>query len=263
MNQHEQLIENYEDALFKLLMEAVIEHEGKQIKEEIERQNSDPSFSVPPELDRRCIRTINKIVRRKRVSHTGKKIYKIFSKFSVAAVIALALFTSAYAAFPEIRVSTLNLLIDISDIATELKFGNSDDTDKEADSVEPSSTFMPDGAITFAGYVVPESITNNYRMVDEGSDQFASWVSISNDSGSLIYIEIQRGEGNSVNINTENAVAIEKIDIEGYKGLITEQDNMVIASVADITKTNFILITFVGTDVTEAIGITYDFLSAN
>ena len=263
MNQRDQLVENFEDAFMALFMADVAEHEGEEFLEENERLKNDADFKVPPELDRRCLRTINKITRRKRALHTGKKVYRVFSKFSVAAVIALALFTSAYAAFPEIRVSTLNLLIDISDIATELKFGNSDDTDKEADSVEPSSTFMPDGAITFAGYVVPESITNNYRMVDEGSDQFASWVSISNDSGSLIYIEIQRGEGNSVNINTENAVAIEKIDIEGYKGLITEQDNMVIASVADITKTNFILITFVGTDVTEAIGITYDFLSAN
>lgn len=100
MNQHEQLVENYEDALFKLLMEAVIEHEGKQIQEEIDRLNSDPSFSVPPELDRRCLRTINKTTRRKRALHTGKKVYRVFSKFSVAAVIALALFTSAYAAFP-------------------------------------------------------------------------------------------------------------------------------------------------------------------
>ena len=127
MNRHEQLVENYEDALFKLLMESVVEYEGNQIQKEIEQFNNNPNFSVPPELDRRCLRTINKITRRKRALRTGKKVYRVFSKFSVAAVIAMALFTSAYAAFPEVRISTLNLLIEVSDISTELSFVDNSD----------------------------------------------------------------------------------------------------------------------------------------
>ena len=95
-------------------MESVVEYEGNQIQKEIEQFNNNPNFSVPPELDRRCLRTINKITRRKRALRTGKKVYRVFSKFSVAAVNAMALFTSAYAAFPEVRISTLNLLIEVS-----------------------------------------------------------------------------------------------------------------------------------------------------
>ena len=264
MSQHEQLIENYEDALFKLLMEAVIEYEGKQIQEEIERLNSDPSFSVPPELDRRCIRTINKIARRKRMSRTGKKIYKIFSKFSVAAVIALALFTSAYAAFPEVRVSTLNLLIEVSDIATELTFGDADGANNEANSAEMPSVSVPDGAMTIAGYVLPESIADNYELVDEGSDQFAAWASLGNDSNSLIYIEIQNGEGNSVNINTENAIASEIINEGRFQSVVSQQENgIIIAGIADIKRTNFIYITFEGINFESAVSTITDFLEEN
>lgn len=264
MSQHEQLIENYEDALFKLLMEAVIEYEGKQIQEEIERLNSDPSFSVPPELDRRCIRTINKIARRKRMSRTGKKIYRVFSKFSVAAVIALALFTSAYAAFPEVRVSTLNLLIEVSDIATELSFGDADGANNEANSAEMPSVSVPDGAMTIAGYVLPESITSNYQLVDEGSDQFASWASLKDDADRSIYIDVQNGEGTIANINTENAIASEVINKNQFQSVISQQENgVIIGCVADNYKHNFVFFTFEGIDFEASVTMTQEFLDNN
>ena len=264
MNQHEQLVENYEDALFKLLMEAVIEHEGKQIQEEIDRLNSDPSFSVPPELDRRCLRTINKTTRRKRALHTGKKVYRVFSKFSVAAVIALALFTSAYAAFPAVRVSTLNLLIEVSDIATELTFGDADGANDEVNSVETPGVSAPDGAMTIAGYVLPESITDNYQLVDEGSDQVGTWAILESQNDAHITVEVQHGEGNTVNINTESAINLETINIGEFQSVISQQDNgVVIGGVADSSKVNFILVTFEGLDFESSVTMITDFINEN
>lgn len=264
MNQHEQLVENYEDALFKLLMEAVIEHEGKQIQEEIDRLNSDPSFSVPPELDRRCLRTINKTTRRKRALHTGKKVYRVFSKFSVAAVIALALFTSAYAAFPAVRVSTLNLLIEVSDIATELSFGDADGANDEVNSVETPGVSAPDGAMTIAGYVLPESITDNYQLVDEGSDQVGTWAILESQNDAHITVEVQHGEGNTVNINTESAINLETINIGEFQSVISQQDNgVVIGGVADSSKVNFILVTFEGLDFESSVTMITDFINEN
>ena len=264
MSQHEQLIENYEDALFKLLMEAVIEHEGKQIQEEIDRLNSDPSFSVPPELDRRCLRTINKTTRRKRALHTGKKVYRVFSKFSVAAVIALALFTSAYAAFPAVRVSTLNLLIEVSDIATELSFGDADGANDEVNSVETPGVSAPDGAMTIAGYVLPESITDNYQLVDEGSDQVGTWAILESQNDAHITVEVQHGEGNTVNINTESAINLETINIGEFQSVISQQDNgVVIGGVADSSKVNFILVTFEGLDFESSVTMITDFINEN
>ena len=264
MNQHEQLVENYEDALFKLLMEAVIEHEGKQIQEEIDRLNSDPSFSVPPELDRRCLRTINKTTRRKRALHTGKKVYRVFSKFSVAAVIALALFTSPYAAFPAVRVSTLNLLIEVSDIATELSFGDADGANDEVNSVETPGVSAPDGAMTIAGYVLPESITDNYQLVDEGSDQVGTWAILESQNDAHITVEVQHGEGNTVNINTESAINLETINIGEFQSVISQQDNgVVIGGVADSSKVNFILVTFEGLDFESSVTMITDFINEN
>lgn len=263
MNQRDKLVENFEDAFMALFMADVAEHEGEKFLEENERLKNDADFKVPPELDRRCLRTINKISRRKRALRTGKKVYRVFSKFSVAAVIALALFTSAYAAFPAVRVSTLNLLIEVSDISTELTFGDADGASNETNSVETPDVSVPDGAMTIAGYVLPESITDNYNLVDEGSDQVGAWITLDGQGDSLINVEVQHGEGRAININTEDATAIERIDVGGFEGFITEQGDMIIAGIADITKTNFVLFTFVGTDFAEASEITYGFLSVN
>ena len=263
MNQRDKLVDNFEDAFMALFMADVAEHEGEKFLKENERLKNDADFNVPPELDRRCLRTINKISRRKRAMRAGGRVYRVFSKISVAAVIAMALFTSAYAAFPEVRISTLNLLIKVSDIATELSFGDDDGTNNETNSVEKPGASMSEGAMTIAGYMLPESITDNYQLVDEGNSQFASWASFADSDGSTLYIDIQNGSANVVHINTENAIAIEKIDVVGFEGFITEQDDMIIASIADTTKTNFVLFTFIETDLSEAIEVTYDFLSLN
>ena len=173
MNRREQIVENFEDAFMSLFMADIAEYEGQKFIGENERLKNDPNFKVPPELDRRCLRTINKTERKKRIRSTGKKIYRVFSKLSVAAVIALALFTSVYAAFPSVRAATLNLLIQVSDVATEFTFGN--------ESNEPNVTSIPnDSALNadmdIAGYVLPDSITSNYELTDKGSDQAGSWV---------------------------------------------------------------------------------------
>ena len=79
MNQRDQLLENFEDAFMALFMANIAEHEGKGFLEENERLKRGADCKVPPELDRRCLRTINRVDRRKRALHTGKKIYRVFA----------------------------------------------------------------------------------------------------------------------------------------------------------------------------------------
>ena len=259
MNRHEQLVENYEDALFKLLMESVVEYEGNQIQKEIEQFNNNPNFSVPPELDRRCLRTINKITRRKRALRTGKKVYRVFSKFSVAAVIAMALFTSAYAAFPEVRISTLNLLIEVSDISTELSFVDKSDIITDTDDAKTPSVSAPGKGLTAAGYMLPESITAGRNLVR----QSASTSMYEGTDGSTIIISVQPGVSAVSSVNTENAIQIENLDSDGYKGVIAEQEKSVTAGIADMGKDNFIVFQFEGFSFTSSEKIINEFITLN
>ena len=165
MTRHEQLVENYENALFELLMEGVIEREGEQIEKE-----NDPDFAIPPELDKRCMASIKKACRKRRSGRFGRKAYPVLSKVAVVVLVVLVLFTSAYAAFPNVRASTLNLLIEVSDIATELRFGDAGYTNNEVNGTETPSNSLPGDITTIAGYVIPSSITSNYQLTDKGTD---------------------------------------------------------------------------------------------
>lgn len=262
MSQREQLVENFEDAFIALFMSDVAEHEGEKIIEENEELKRDASFALPPELEDRCLKTISKADRRKRGSRAGsagKKIYGVFSKLSVAAVIAMALFTTAYAAFPEVRVSTLNLLIEVSDIATELSFG--DVKNSETDELtNPGS----ESDASISGYLIPDYVVANYKTVDKGNNQFASWASYSSSDGSTIDIEVQNGSDTSVSINTEDADETRTIKIGDFQAIIALQNNGVVhAGVADTSNYKFIIFTFNGVDFNTSVSIVTNFLEAN
>lgn len=49
----EQLWEDYEDALFAILMSKIAEFEGERLYEENERLKRNPAAEVPPEFDRK------------------------------------------------------------------------------------------------------------------------------------------------------------------------------------------------------------------
>ena len=252
MNRREQIVENFEDAFMSLFMADIAEYEGQKFIGENERLKNDPNFKVPPELDRRCLRTINKTERKKRIRSTGKKIYRVFSKLSVAAVIALMLFTSAYAAFPSVRAATLNLLIQVSDVATELTFAN-ESNELNVTSIPSDSALYAD--MDIAGYVLPDSITSNYELTDKGSDQAGSWVLFKGADDALIAFEVQQGKKNAVYINTENAVNSETINISQFQSVISQQESgVVIGGIADNSNTDFILVTFEKIDFEEAVG---------
>lgn len=77
MTNHERLTEQYEDALFALLMYSVAEEEGKQALELNERLKADPAAEVPESARRRCEATIRREFNRKRAKKLGKVTWKI------------------------------------------------------------------------------------------------------------------------------------------------------------------------------------------
>ena len=171
------------------------------------------------------------------------------------------LFTSAYAAFPSVRAATLNLLIQVSDVATELTFAN-ESNELNVTSIPSDSALYAD--MDIAGYVLPDSITSNYELTDKGSDQAGSWVLFKGADDALIAFEVQQGKKNAVYINTENAVNSETINISQFQSVISQQESgVVIGGIADSSKINFILVTFEGVDFESSLVMIEDFLNEN
>ena len=219
MKSHEKLLEEYEDALFSLLMEPVAEQEGAAALEENEQLKNNPSAAVPEEMTRAGLRTIRREFSKRR----GKRVLEIagraFGHVAVFFLITTLCFASAYAVMPEVRVRTLNFFIEVSEIATNLSLGeNSEPTLTHNGSENPISE---DG--TLVGYQMPE-IPANYNIVNEHTTSRGAYVVYENEENNTISFLVERVGENGSNIDTENAI-VENIQIHGYAGLLVEKND--------------------------------------
>lgn len=80
MTKHEKLQEQYEDALFALLMEEFAVEEGKSALEENERLKRDPTFDVPPDVRQRCLKQLPKLVQNSPSGGPGNRFARFLQK---------------------------------------------------------------------------------------------------------------------------------------------------------------------------------------
>lgn len=87
MKTREQLQDEYEDALFALLMYDVAQLNGRRAGEENERLQNDPNAKVPEEVDHHCLRTICRYFFKKKLL----RIAKLGIMFAVILLIGILL----------------------------------------------------------------------------------------------------------------------------------------------------------------------------
>lgn len=248
VTRREQLQENIEDAIFALLMEDLAEQEGKRLVEENEQLKQDSSAKVPDALDKRCRKIIRQAYSRERRHEVGRVLHRILANAALAAMVCILLFVSAFAAVPEVRIMTLNLLIEVSDVSTSLRLTGVDN-DPIAQNGNSSKT---DDVQTLWGYRLPE-IPDDYEVVYENSSDWATDLWYGRGDESLIKFNISKAsETLELDVDTENA-EVEKIQIHGYDGLLTEKGNRIDIIWGDTDQNNFVSITCTGIDQNTAL----------
>lgn len=241
MTRHEELLDNYEDALFALLMDEIAETEGQKYLDENERLLNDPSAAVSELLDQKCRRIIkHSFSKNKR--HEAARIAKMaVSRAAVLVLVVVALFSSAYAIFPEVRVKTINLLIEVSDVATGLSFGGGTGT---VTSELPEETFF--------GYVFPE-VPESFHVFDEGGNRRSAWIAYENDEGAIISFDVSGSETANVYVDTEDADNIENIEIHGFEGLLIEKGDVITIIWGDTDQAKYVSVMCVKINKADAI----------
>ena len=213
MNRREKLIDNYEDALFAVLMDKVAEEEGAKLREENQRLKADPSAEVPEHVDAVARQTIRKAYasqNRRSALHIARRV---LNTVAVLVLICSALFATAYAAFPDVRVQTLNLLIQSSNVASRLSLMTQDSTSGHVNSIDES--FM------LCGYSIPEIA--GFSVVEREEDKHGGWIRFENSRGGILRISIITN--GTEYIDTENTDSIEEVQIHGHSGMMIEKGN--------------------------------------
>ena len=205
MTRREYLQDQYEDAMFALLMDEVALAEGERALEENEKLKADPNFVIPTGANQKCLRTI-KLYFRKQASQKATRTFgKLISKVALIAFLSILLFSTALAASPTLRMNTLNLLIETLDDRTNLRLA---EISPEGTDISGITTgWLPDQWILEDSFEDSRSIQNTYLT--------------SNDDA--VYISYYKLHNSALSVDSEGAVT-KTLYICGQNALLLEKD---------------------------------------
>lgn len=206
MTQKEQLWENYEDAVFAILMDAVAEQEGEKGLQLMEELEHDPSAQVPEEVQRRAEKTIRKAFAaqsRRSARHVG---FRMFQRIAVAVLVVVLTTVCAFAAFPEIRTGILNMIADVYEDHTDFSFTTNASNSDPASDYKVELAWIPDG----------------FEVSEEGSHYSTAWKTYENGKGAILYVAESSADNRTMTVDTEDA-EVKQVTIQGYEGTMVQK----------------------------------------
>ena len=235
---YEALVENYEDALMRLVMYRVAQEDGRRLlKEAEELENS--GLEVPKELDEKCRKLIqagcapvkhnrppamaggrnNKPSRRLSLERVGQI-------FVAAILAAVLLFCVAYAANEQFRVDVLNFFLELQENGTWFSFGSGESGDVQPN--QPGAS-VADGEFPFEFTYIPDgyelieqeiydlnafgfAYSSRYGRPDDEYDNFLfSIFPIDSSAGKLV--DTENAEVINTTIHGHDGWIIKKVDV--------------------------------------------------
>ena len=209
MTQKEQLWENYEDAVFAILMDAVAEQEGEKGLQLMEELEHDPSAQVPEEVQRRAEKTIRKAFAAKNREPVKRFTFKVVQRIAVAVLVVVITTACAFAAFPEMRSNVINTVIKICEDHTDITFADMGDGDCASKNYQITPNWLPEG----------------FELSEEGDTSVSIWKLYRNTTDGNIYISETTAENNSMAVDTEDA-KVSQIKIKNYDATLVIKDEM-------------------------------------
>ncbi len=206
MTQKEQLWENYEDAVFAILMDAVAEQEGEKGLQLMEELEHDPSAQVPEEVQRKAEKTIRKAFAAKEREPVKRFTLKAVKRIAIAAFAAVILAAGTFAAFPEVRANLYNLIIREYEDHTEFNYAEqfSDEYSSADFTIEPG--WLPDGFTLSDEGKVDSLIYKNYENRDHANVSITKKVM----SGGPLLVDSENASKTKIIIQEYETTLIEK-----------------------------------------------------
>ena len=203
-------MEQYENALFALLMDEVAESEGRKAIEENERLKERGEPVISDASRQRCIKTIARKTTQQDVKRYGRAASRVVTKVAIAALVAMLLFTTAFASSEAFRIKTLNFVIDTFDDRTELSLV-SEETPGVSQAAVPQITvgWLPEG----------------FNLVDAGNDGTSVWYQYDTEEGAMISVIAVDLTVGSLAVDTETA-EMTPIEMKGTEAYIIQEANI-------------------------------------
>lgn len=214
MKNREQLWEDYEEARFALLMDALAEAEGEEALRLSKALNRDPEGALPPEVDRRCEAVIREAFVQRRLHATGRTAVRWLTKVLVAAMLGAVMFAAAFALSEDVRVATLNAVIEMMDDRTQITFEGAGG-DAGGTAAPPAEGTAAEDGLEYHYNIALEWVPEGYELEGgiEGGSDLVSYLS---PVDGLLEVSVTPYSQSSVyNLNTEGC-AKQEITVQGH-----------------------------------------------
>lgn len=214
MKNREQLWEDYEEARFALLMDALAEAEGEETLRLSEALNRDPEGALPPEVDRRCEAVIREAFVQRRLHATGRTAVRWLTKVLVAAMLGAVMFAAAFALSEDVRVATLNAVIEVMDDRTQITFEGAGG-DAGGTAAPPAEGTEAEDGLEYHYNIALEWVPEGFELEGgiEGGSDLVSYLS---PVDGLLEVSVTPYSQSSVyNLNTEGC-AKQEITVQGH-----------------------------------------------
>lgn len=210
----DKLNEQYEEALFALLMDKFSVEEGQRLIEENERLNDDSAFKMPDGLEARCEKVIGDAFatkkREKVLQKSGKALSRVAITFIVCGVVFATLFTTV-SAFREV---VYKFLVEDNIVSTDTKVRDKKAPANEVEIIEGNRLDIPSGAY------LPTWVPDGYILKTYTNNVAETSAIYGNDDNDLImYFEYVNDQ--VLGVDTENADSVENISINGFDALVS------------------------------------------
>lgn len=210
MTRREMLMEQYENALFALLMDEVAESEGRKAIEENERLKERGEPVISETSRQRCMKTIARKTTQQNVKRYGRAASRVITKVAVAVLVAVLLFTTAFASSENFRIKTLNFVIDTFDDRTKFSLVEENVEHALQNSIPKISV----------GW-----IPNEFDLVDTGNDGMSIWHQYAAENGAMISVFASDLTVGGWNVDTETT-EMKPIEVQGKEAYIIEDVNI-------------------------------------
>ena len=215
MKNREQLWEDYEEARFALLMDALAEAEGEEALRLSEALNRDPEGALPPEVDRRCEAVIREASVQRRTA------VRWLTKVLVAAMLGAVMFAAAFALSEDVRVATLNAVIEVMDDRTQITFEGAGG-DAGGTAAPPAEGTAAEDGLEYHYNIALEWVPEGYKLEGGWSPEsgYCDEVRYTNEIGLPLSVNITRYDAGLVyTFDTEDR-AQKAVEIQGHQATL-------------------------------------------
>jgi hypothetical protein len=212
------LYEDYEDSLFRLLLDEAAEQEGQGYLEERERLKGDPESVPSKEAFQKFSRQLDVCIKKKNASLRNKRILRALNRAAVAMLIIVVLLFGGVTSVKALRIRVMNFLIEIQPEYTSVQLKDSDDPSGGEDGGNQEINWHQ-------GYA-PAYIPDGYIVAGMTDSERYKKIIWDNQQGSLIIYE-ESAAGANLGLDTENAESLKTITISGHEGLLAVKDSVV------------------------------------